>query len=172
MSILLIAPGGTGADVIKRLITQGDEVRVVEPDPQKVEQWKYLGAYVAHGDPGDADLIERAGQNCRTVVLFGVRDQCAHVLEEVLEGIANTTVDRIVLVATSNEPQCLGLVRRSKLDYVFLRVKPRPLLSRLRSSAPTIAEVIDAADDVAGNPRLELDLGDPATAVALHLAPG
>jgi TrkA-N domain len=161
-----------GTDVIERLVAQGDEVRVVEPDPQQVEPWRNLGARVAQGGAGDADLVERAGQNCRTVVLFDLGDDSVPVLEAVLEGIADTTIDRVVLVAVREEPECLGLLKASELDYVFLRVKQRPLLSRFRPSAPSIAEAVDAADDLAGNPHLELELGDPVTAAALHLGPG
>jgi TrkA-N domain len=172
VSILLIAPGKNGADVIDHLIAQGDEVRVVEPDPQQAERWRSLGAYVARGDVDDGDLIERAGQNCRTLVLFEVRDEYVHVLEAALGGVAHTTIDRIVLVATGDEAKCLGLVRASQLDYVWLRVKQRSVLSRFRSSSPAIAEAVDAADDLAGDPHLELDLDEPATAAALRLGSG
>jgi uncharacterized protein YbjT (DUF2867 family) len=161
-----------GTDVIERLIMQGDEVRVVEADPQQAHRWRQLGARVAEGDADDADLMERASQNCRTVVLFGVRDESVHVLAALLEGIAHTTVDRVVLVAAGDEPGCRNLVRASQLDYVFLRMKQRPLLSRFRSSSSAVAEAIDAADDLAGHPRLELDLDDPSTVAALHLRAG
>jgi TrkA-N domain len=172
VSVLLVAPGKVGAEVIARLVAQGDEVRVVEGNPQAAERWRNLGARVAQGEADDSDLIERAAQNCRTVVLFDEEYELASVLEATLKAIVHTTADRVVLVSAGPELRCLELLRASGVDYISLKMKHRRLLARPPSFPVAVAEAIDAADDLAGNPHLELDLADPAAAAALLLGHG
>jgi hypothetical protein len=54
-------------------------------------------------------------------------------------------------------------VHKSGLDYVLLRIGASaarfvPFVGRKRARVPALAQAIDAADDLAGNPRLDLDL--------------
>jgi hypothetical protein len=157
--------------VISALKSQGDEVRVVESDPERADGWRKLGAYVAMGAADDPDLVERAAHSCRTIVLFDIEDADSPMVEAILAGIAPTTVDRVVVLASDRGSRCLDLLRSHQLDFVFLRTPRRTLLRR----APTpgaIAEAVDAADDLVGNPRLELDLSDPGAARALGLGVG
>jgi TrkA-N domain len=173
MSVLLLAPSrAIGEAVIKTLRGQGDEVRVVEADPELAEGWRGLGAYVASGSPDDADLVERAAQSCRTLVFFDVADKDVAVIESTLAAIAPTTVDRVVLTSTEPASRCVELLRSQHLDYVFLRAPRKTLLRRFAPTPAAVAEAIDAADDLAGSPRLELDLSDPAGARALGLGVG
>jgi hypothetical protein len=68
-------------------------------------------------------------------------------------------VERLV-VCTSQPPEDLLVrVRASRMDYVVLKLgtqRRRGRSRRLRSTA----EAIDAADDLGGHPRLEIDLND------------
>jgi hypothetical protein len=66
----------------------------------------------------------------------------------------------------------VDLLRSQRLDYIFLRVRRNTLLRRSAPIPAAVAEAIDAADDLAGSPRLELDLSDPAGARALGLGLG
>lgn len=174
MSVLLLSPPlQVGTAAIERLIGQGDEVRVIEADRDLAERWKSLGAYVALGASDDPDLIERAARSCRTMVLFGLDDAGLPRLETALEAVAPTTVDRVVAVATGRGTRCLDLLRSQATDYVFLRAsRPRTFWSRSSTTPFAIAEAIDAADDLAGAPRLELDLSDRGAADALGLRSG
>jgi uncharacterized protein YbjT (DUF2867 family) len=171
MSILLLAPPpGTADAVIARLVSQGDEVRVIETDSERADRWKALGARVALGSAVDADLIERAAQDARTLVLFDVHDRTTDLFEAAIAGASGTSVDRLILVGDGLAASCLQVVRGSGLDYVFLRApRQRDLLRRRRSDPAAVAEAVDAADDLAGHPKLELDLSDPAAGRALGL---
>ena len=63
MSILLIGLSEElTEELVKRLIHEGDEVRVLEDSNDNAESWRRLGAHIAHGPIWDADLIERAAQ--------------------------------------------------------------------------------------------------------------
>jgi hypothetical protein len=159
MSILLIrANGPIGEALARRLVAQGDEVRVVEPAEELVELWQELGAKVAPGRDDDADLIERAAQKVRTVVVIDDEAGPARdVIEPVLAGIGAARVGRLVLCARKPDEMLLNAVRSSGLDYVVLAIGGG-LFSRQRVRAEDVAEAIDAADDLAGSPRLELDL--------------
>jgi hypothetical protein len=161
-----------GTALIERLTAQGDEVRIIERDPQLAHHWRALGAFVAHGSADDRDLVERAAHSCRTMVLLDVDDGAASTVETALAAARSTTIDRVVMIAAGAAPRCLGLLRGGTLDYVFARAAPqRSLLRRRFLDRGFIAQVIDAADDLAGDPRLELDLSDPAAGSALGLTP-
>jgi hypothetical protein len=173
MSVLLLAPPrALGEAVISALRAQGDEVRVVEAEPELADGWRKLGAFVASGPAEDSDLVERAAQNCRTLVFFDVTDKDAPVIGSTLAAISPTTVDRVVMISSEPALRCVELLRTQRLDYVFLRASRRTLLRRSAPSPAAIAEAIDAADDLAGSPRLELDLSDPAGVRALGLGLG
>lgn len=167
MSVLLVGAAGELAEVlIARLVEQGDEVRVVEDDDGRGSKWRALGAYVARGTPDDFDLIERAAQNVRTLVVLGRPD-----LGPILSGATAASVERIVCAGARSESDVAAL-GEAKLDYVILETPGRSRWRRGSGvSSGAIAEAIDAADDLAGHPRLVLDLGDTGAWPALGLAP-
>jgi len=159
VSVLLIRAGGPiGETLARRLRAEGDEVRVVVPPDEPAEAWRELGVKVAPGHD-DADLIERAAQGVRTaVVIDGESGSALEVIEEVVVGISAARVERLILCARKPDQMLIDAVRASGLDYVVLTVGGGGLLSRRRISVEGVAEAIDAADDLAGSPRLELDL--------------
>ena len=107
------------------------------------------------------------------MVVFDLDDAGLPRLEIALEAVAPTTVDRVVAVATGQGTRCLELLRSQATDYVFLRAsRSRFPWSRSSTTPSAIAEAIDAADDLAGDPRLELDLSDRRAADALGLGSG
>ncbi|MEA2507603.1 MAG: hypothetical protein QOH48_2221 [Actinomycetota bacterium] len=171
MSVLLLGPPrGAGDAVIERLTSQGDEVGVIEADLEQADRWKALGARVAHGSPGDADLIERAAQNSRTVVLFDIDDRMTDLLDAVITGASQTSVDRVIVVAAGSTISCVKMLRSSGLDYIVLHTpRHRTLFRRNAFAADAVAEAVDAGDDLAGHPRLELEVSHPAAARALGL---
>lgn len=157
MSVLLVRPPGQlGPAVIDRLLSQGDVVRVIEGDASAAARWKRLGAFVARGSEGDSDLVERAAQDVRTVVVF---EDAQASIEAILEGAELAGVGRLVLCTPKPSEPALGLVRTSRLDYVVLRTA-RPGPWRRAQQPGSTAEAIDAADDLGGHPRLEVDLRD------------
>ena len=169
MSILVIGlPDDVTACLIERLIEEDDEVRVLARDD--AEPWRARGAHIARGAEWDADLIERAAQNVRTIVLGDAHgEDPATFLATALEGArwAAQTI-RMVVVGVPGD-SALKALKASDLDYVLLTLPRVGLLRRGTIDPARVAEAIDAADDLAGNPRLELDLGTPDAWRALRL---
>jgi uncharacterized protein YbjT (DUF2867 family) len=160
VSLLLIGiEGDAGEAIVRRLISQGDEVRVVEDDPDASKRWKSLGAYVARPDYDMTDLVERAAQNVRTIVIGEDAGKERDQVQSILEGAGLAGVERLVMYSGSPVAAVVDAIRESRLQYL--------VLSTRGVSAEDLAEAIDAADDIAGRPRLELDLTETASWVAL-----
>ncbi|CAN5606605.1 hypothetical protein BH20ACT23_BH20ACT23_06000 [soil metagenome] len=175
MSILLIGlDEGTMPALISRLTAQGDEVRVLETDEAASDRWRSMGAHIASGPQWDADLIERAAQNVRTIVLGEHHDRDPVELVEALVEGGGFASSEMRLVVMGDVPRlALDVLRESKLEYVILgSVTRRGLLGRKpRLTAEQLAEAVDAADDLAGGPRLELRLSDEQSWRELKLDP-
>jgi hypothetical protein len=173
VSILLV---GLDEDLmpalIRRLTEQGDEVRALEYDDAASDRWRSLGAHVASGPQWDADLIERAAQNVRTIAVGARHDRDpAELMDALVEGGALASPGMRLVVVGRLQPQALAALRGSTLEYVILEgVERRGLLGRrTRLSPEKLAEAVDAADDLAGKPRLELDLTDERAWAELKL---
>lgn len=161
MAILVIT-GGSELDreVVSRLVRQGDEVRVLESTSERRDEWVAGGVFVAVGDAADPDLVERAAQNARTIVVLagGVRTE---VVATALEAGPRAGVDRLVCCAPTIPAPVTAAVRAGPLDHVLIATGAGRLFRRKAAPAALIAEAVDAADDLAGQPRLELDLTEP-----------
>ena len=154
MSVLLIGdPGPLGEVLVRRLISEGDEVRAIATDAGTDELAGH-GVPIARGPDLDADLVERAAQNVRTIVTFD-----GSVLEPIIEGATAAQVERIILCATSIPEAQRAQLRDAAIEYVILQT-PRKGLFRKGVSEEALAEAIDAADDMSGKLRLELDLNE------------
>lgn len=168
MSILLAGLDHPVALVsARRLIDQGDEVRVLLTEDRFADTYRGLGVYVALGrELDDPDLVERACQNVRTLVLGTVTEK---MMRHILMGVSPAGVGRIVYV--SDRPGAeVEVVKKSSVEHVVLRT-PRPgLLGRKSLDPQTLAEAIDAADDLDGEPRLDLDLTEEGGWASLKLA--
>lgn len=163
MSILLIGdPGSLGEALVRRLISQGDEVRAIATDADGDELAGH-GVHIARGSDLDADLVERAAQNVRTIVVFD-----DSTLEPVIEGARAARVERVVLCSDGISDEAREWLRASSLEYVVLK-RPRKGLLRRGVSDEALAEAIDAADDMSGKLRLELDLNEAEAWAMLKL---
>jgi uncharacterized protein YbjT (DUF2867 family) len=176
VSVLLVdVSGELGAAVVSRLVSLADEVGVVEDDPDAARKWARLGAHVARGDSTDADLLERAAQQVRTVVVAqraGVA--LVEVVRAVVEAARLVPGDVRLVVCMQGDDDAEEAIRSSGLDHVILRTaKPRGRLRRRsrRLSVGKVAEAVDAADDLAGHPSLDVDLTVPDGWRALGLDP-
>lgn len=137
--------------IVRRLTGEGDQVRVVARAGTT-----YDGAHMATGEPGDDDLVERAAQGARTIVA-GTEGRVA-----ALAGAARAGVDRAVLVGGEAEDV------PGSMSWVLLVTKRR---FRRGPGADDVAEAVDAADDMAGEPRLVADLTTEEGWRALRLDP-
>ncbi len=169
MAILVVA-GGIGLDevVVKRLLAQGDEVRVLEATAAKDDMWRSAGAFLARGDADDPDLVERAAQNVRTIVVLSAQPRL-EVVANVIAAGHNAGVDRLVCCAPALSEEIRAVVRAAPLDHVLIETGRGGLLRRRPASQELVAEAIDAADDLAGEPRLEIDLTDAEQVKLLRL---
>jgi hypothetical protein len=163
-----------GTVLVERLLAQDDEVRVLEESPEAAARWRALGAHIASGPEWDADLIERAAQNVRTIVVGPEhRRTQATLMDAVITGGAHATPGmRLVVFGSNVDVRTADALRASVLDYVVLKVPARRALGRRsKVSVDALAEAIDAADDLAGSPRLELDLSEPRAWAELQVQP-
>ena len=169
MAVLVIT-GDSDLDVpvVLRLLDQGDEVRVLEPTSGRAEEWRAIGAFFAGGEADDPDLVERAAQNVRTVVILGER-VTVEVTSVVLEAGSNAGVDRLVCCAQAIPAPVKEAVRAASMAHVLIETGRTGLLRRRQASAERAALAVDAADDLAGDPRIEVDLTDPKQAERLRL---
>ena len=173
MSVLIIGDELIVRATIERLVAEGDEVRVVESDPRAGEEWRALGAHVAKGAALDADLIERSAQNCRSIVLVDDGRIGAESVEEVFEGAALAGVERTIVCTLLGAGIENALRGRSGKYVLLMAGGKRGLLRKAGWVVPSkdLARAIDAADDLGGEVRLELDLSEQAAWRALGLDP-
>ena len=154
MSILLVnGTSALGEAIARRLLSQDDEVRVIaeEADSSVLRE---MGVHLARGEWWDADLVERAAQNVRTIVYL---DPQTGPLDGVLDGARAAGVERLVLCGVIPR-EVRELMRSLPYDHVMLETGRKRGFLRSVLPAGAVAEAVDAADDLAGNPRLELDL--------------
>ena len=154
---MLVGKGDVESAVARRLLEQGDEVRVLVVDATEKPAWVALGTHVAIGDPTDDDLIERAGQNCRTIVLFDAHAKDPVTVAAASKAASATGLERMILCAADLSPEVVALVEGTQASYVALSYGRR-LSFKGKASIEVIANAVDAADDMNGEPRLTVDL--------------
>ncbi len=167
MAVLLIKPPhDVGPLLVGRLVGQSDQVRVID-EADEGEPWRRMGAHLALGDPSDLGLVATAALGCRTIVAFTQ----AHLIQAAAAAQA-AGVERVVAVLESAPPAHERAAWG--VDHVILMspaVKRRWGVKGRGFSPEVLAEAIDAADDIAGHPRLTLDLKEPASWGWLNLNP-
>ncbi|MFP5299297.1 MAG: hypothetical protein ACLGHL_09960 [Actinomycetota bacterium] len=169
MSILLIGVDDDLATVLsRRLIDQDDEVRVLVTEDGGPSAVPDAAVHVASGRYlDDADLIERASQNVRTIVL-GSHPSIPKAAADIVSGARSAGVSRIVYCADAPDPGTAETVKASAIEYAILATGKR---RRRGLSVDAVAEAIDAADDLADKVALDLDLTRPEQWSALRLSP-
>lgn len=172
MSILFIGIDGDLATVLaRRLVDQDDEVRILVVDGDDPASVPDAPVHVASGRYlDDSDLIERACQNVRTIVL-GERGDIPSAMREVMKGARAAEVSRIVYCAGAPDRQIREELRSGPIEYVILETGRRSPLRRRALPIEAVAEAIDAADDLADEVRLELDLTADEGWLPLRLRP-
>ena len=170
MSVLLVGLDANLARTLtRRLISQDDEVRVIATPGHDADALRSLGAHVARGQRLDADLVERAAQNVRSIVVGAVEREA---MSEILEGARFARVERIIVCSDDPHGSSVDLLREASIQYVVLNYrKPGRFRRRDTHTDDYVALAIDTADDLAGEPRLELNLSSPSAVEALGLDP-
>lgn len=158
MSILLVHPDEElGGAIVQRLIEEGDEVRVLVPNEGS---WRTTGAFVATGDAMDADLVERACTNVRTIV-FPFTDGKPHtsLLDAVVPAASRAGTDRVIVCSPSPPEDLVRLLDATTSSYAVLITGRRGFLPGRAIDVERVAAAVSAADDIAGQPKLVVDLG-------------
>ena len=171
MSVLLVGVEDRfAAAIASRLIEQSDEVRIMLDSPVGRERWRERSVYVAVGDAEDEDFVWRATGGVRTVVAGAER--LSGTAGSVLAGGAKRAgVGRFIVLAADSEPGLPHELIEEGADLIVLRLPKKKLLSKEKLSPADVAEAVDAADDLAGSPRLDLDLSEPDAWRELRLSP-
>ncbi|MFP5351994.1 MAG: NAD(P)H-binding protein [Actinomycetota bacterium] len=158
MSVLMVVGRGEAEPAVaRRLLGQGDEVRVVVTDASEKPAWVSLGVHVAVGDPTDDDLIERAGQSARTLVLFDGHANDPATVGAATKAASAAGIERLILCAPDVSSEIRRQVEETQKSYVLLSYGRR-LSLKGRASVEVISEAVDAADDMSGDPRVAVDL--------------
>ena len=169
MSVLLTGlDDELAAAIAQRLIAQEDEVRIILADGASSETWRVRGVYVATGDLGDEDFVWRACRGVRTVAA-GHSVVAGDEGAVFLAGARRAGVDRFVVVG--DVPPAGTVLDKVDVDRIILRSPKRGLLRRTSIAVTDVAAAVDAADDLAGSPRLDLDLSVPDSWAQLRLDP-
>jgi uncharacterized protein YbjT (DUF2867 family) len=177
LAVLLVGAAGAVADaIVFRLLNQGDDVRIVARSPEEAGRWRELGAHIARGDPEDPDLIERAAQNARSIVAFEDDVGSHDALEAAIEGGMGARVSRLIVCCTAVPGRWIrDRVSRTALEHIVLITganrRGSAVLRTRKVTTADVARAVDAADDLAGHPRLVLDLRRPEAWRALELEP-
>ena len=175
MSILLVGLPETFAVMLaRRLLAEQDEVRLLLPEDADPEPWKKLGVFVASGDPTDADLVERAATNVRTLVLGeGVAELSEEGLGGLIGGARQAGVGRFVVCQRQPSSGLVEMFKAAGVEFVVMATAKKPLVGKGKTRIPIskLSEAIDAADDIAGRIQAELDLTIPKAWKVLKLDP-
>ena len=175
MSLLLIGlPETFAVMLVQRLTAEQDEVRLLLPEGSDPSPWQRLGAYVATGEAADADLIERAVTNVRTVVLGEETvDLSMEELGELIAGAKRGSVGRFVVCQRQPDPAWVEAFRAAQVEFVVLTTAKKPRIGKARTRIPIskLSEAVDAADDIAGRIQAELDLTVPKAWKVLKVDP-
>jgi TrkA-N domain len=180
MSVLVIGDAPETETVVRFLIAEGDQVGVIEADRKQLQRWASIGAYAALGDAEDPDLVERCATQARTIVVFESPGPGGPNITDVLRAVLHAgqmlpAAPRLVMVSQNPSLTVQAQLNSAALDYIVLRTGlARGLLRRGPKAIPAdkLAEAVNAADDLAGEPRLDLDLARRSGWEALRLEPG
>ena len=170
MSVLLVGVDDhLGAATARRLIGQSDEVRIMLDSPRDRDVWRERGVYVAVGDIEDEDFVWRAAGGVRTVVA-GAERLAGSAGAVLVAGARRAGVGRFIVLAVGGRPEVPETLMEEGTELVVLRLPKKKLLQRDRLMPEQIAEAVDAADDLAGSPHLDLDLSESDAWAELKLS--
>ena len=175
MSLLLVGlPETFAVMLVRRLREEGDEVRLLLPESADPAPWKRLGAFVAQGEAGDADLVERASTNVRTLVLGEAAAAMSQEdLNELIAGARRADVGRFVVCQAQPSAALVEAFKAAEVEFVVLTTAKKPLIGKAKTRIPIskLSEAVDAADDIAGRIQAELDLTIPKAWKVLKVDP-
>ncbi|HET7035202.1 MAG TPA: cation:proton antiporter [Thermomicrobiaceae bacterium] len=104
MDILIVGAGRVGRMLAEQMLALGEDVTMVEPNPEHAEQARELGARVVVGDGTDVAVLERAGiAQAKTVVAATASDKDNLLICQ----LARTRFGREQVVARVTDPEAV-----------------------------------------------------------------
>ena len=115
MRAIIVGGGRVGEELASRLEERGEEVVIVERDPETVEQLREAGFTVRKGDGTQQDVLERAGVENAKIVAVATKDDDANLL---VGQLARNTFDVGTVVARVNQPANLDAFEDIDVDAI------------------------------------------------------
>ncbi len=110
MEILIIGGGGVGYTLARRLIQRGENVVVIDANPDNCRRVEKLGVPAVHGDAGDIATLRRAGiEHARYLVATTDQDGVNLLVCQIAKNKFGFGEDK--LVARVNDPKNLSTFR-------------------------------------------------------------
>ncbi|ELY62224.1 cation:proton antiporter domain-containing protein [Natronolimnohabitans innermongolicus] len=102
MRTILVGGGRVGLSLAERLEQDGENVLLVDPDPDAVETARKRGLRALEGDGTDADVLEKAGASNAKTVIATTPDDDVNLL---VCQLAKTTFDVEKVASRVNQPE-------------------------------------------------------------------
>jgi Trk K+ transport system NAD-binding subunit len=115
MRAIVVGGGRVGQALAERLEDRGEEVIIVERDPEAIEELRRAGFTVKEGDGTDRDVLEAAGAERAKVIAAGTRDDDANLL---VGQLAKNTFDVETVVARVNVPENSEAFRNLDIEAI------------------------------------------------------
>ncbi|HLI51552.1 MAG TPA: NAD-binding protein, partial [Thermomicrobiaceae bacterium] len=175
MDVVVIGGGKVGRMLAQELADAGEDITLIERNPDVAEQARQLGVHVIVGDGTNPEVLHRAGiENAKSVVATTSSDKDNLLACQ----IAKTTFKKEKLVARVTDPealpsfQSLGIevINPARATAVILsNLVRRPTFFRLLAGVSAdnadVTEVVVGSNGAAG--RTLRDLGLPAGVLVL-----
>lgn len=168
MDVLIIGGGKVGRMLAKELLDAGEDITVIEQDPDVAERARQLGAHVVLGDGTDSQVLQRAGITHAKAVVATTGSDKDNLLA--LQ-IARTRFGRQNLVSRVNDPEAVESFKSAGIQVlnparatamILANLVRRPtlfrLLSEVEAQGADVVEVVVGSDGVAGRPLREVPL--------------
>ncbi len=159
MRVIIVGGGRVGLSLAERLDDRGEEVAIVEPDPDRVATLRESGFRVHEGDGSETDTLRAAGIENAKVVAAATRDDDVNLL---VGQLATNTFDVETVVSRVNDPgnedafddlNIQAISAGMSVAWSMDNVIERPAISRWMTEldrSGDVQEVEVTADAVAG----------------------
>lgn len=178
MDVLIIGGGKVGRMLATELVNAGEDVTVIEQDPDVAERARQVGVHVVLGDGTDAAVLKRAGiEHAKAVVATTGSDKDNLLACQV----ARTRFGRQKLVSRVSDPEAVEGFEAAGIQVmnparstamILANLVRRPALFRLLSEVDAegadVIELVVGSNDASG--RALRELGLPRDALVLLIS--